>query len=72
MLLACADRFLVYALFQGRLLSLAGYVVDAAILVAIALVAYRARRARQMVVQYPWLYERTGMFSWRERANEEP
>ena len=24
-------------------------------------------RARQMARQYPWLYERTGPFSWRER-----
>jgi branched-chain amino acid transport system ATP-binding protein len=72
LLLACADRFLTFALFGGRLLSGVGYLVDAAILAVIALAAYRARRARQMAVQYPWLYERSGLFSWRERIHTEP
>jgi branched-chain amino acid transport system ATP-binding protein len=69
LLLGCGDRFLTYALFHGQLLSLGGYVIDSALLVAIGLLAYRAKRARQMVVQYPWLYERTGIFSWRDRGN---
>ena len=25
-------------------------------------------RARQMARQYPWLYEQTGPFTWRERG----
>jgi hypothetical protein len=25
-------------------------------------------QARKMVKQYPWLYERSGLFSWRERS----
>ena len=25
-------------------------------------------RARQMARQYPWLYEQTSPFSWRERG----
>jgi branched-chain amino acid transport system ATP-binding protein len=68
LLLGCGDRFLVFALFQGRLTSLPGYMVDALLLVGIALTAYRLTRARQMVTQYPWIYERTGLFSWRERG----
>jgi hypothetical protein len=24
-------------------------------------------KARKMVCQYPWLYERSGLFSWRDR-----
>ena len=72
LLLGCADRFLVYALFNGRLLSTAGYLVDTAILAVIGLLAYRITRARQMALQYPWLYQRSGLFSWRERGSEEP
>jgi hypothetical protein len=29
---------------------------------------FRATRAGQMVAQYPWLFERTGPFSWRARG----
>lgn len=66
-LLAVVDRFLLFALFGAELLSLTGYLASAAILVGLALVAYRATRARKMAMQYPWLIERTGPFSWRER-----
>jgi hypothetical protein len=34
----------------------------------IGLLGYRTTRARQMTRQYPWLYERTGLLSWREKA----
>ncbi|MGE5547429.1 MAG: DUF6867 family protein [Solirubrobacterales bacterium] len=66
--LAAADRFLGFALFGGRLLWLPGYVTDAAVLLAIALAAYRLTQARRMVAQYPWVYERAGLFSWREKG----
>ncbi len=66
-LLGTGDRFLVYALFQGPLLSLAGWVGHTALLTAIAMAAWRMTLARRMVSQYPWLYRRTGLFSWRER-----
>ena len=67
LLLAAASRFLSYALFHARLLSLPGFLVDAAILTLIALFAYRTTKARKMVKQYPWLYQRAGLFGWRER-----
>ena len=67
LLLGLGDRFLLYALFGGRLLSATGYVIAAAILLAFALLAYRATQARLMVRQYPWLYAPAGPFSWRER-----
>jgi Domain of unknown function (DUF6867) len=66
-LLAAADRFLLYALFGGRLLSASGYVLAAAILLLLTLLGYRATRARLMVRQYPWLYERAGPLGWRGR-----
>ncbi|MDX1375729.1 MAG: hypothetical protein R3357_09220 [Burkholderiales bacterium] len=67
LLLGCVDRFLVYALFDGALLSLSGYVLDTAVLVAIALLAFRVAQVRKMVQQYPWLYARSGPFSWRDK-----
>lgn len=68
LLLGAADRFLVFALFGGPLLSLGGYVLDTAVIAAIAASAWRATRARRMCLQYPWIYERVGLFSWRQRV----
>ncbi len=67
-LLGASARFLIFALFEGKLLSLSGYVIDTIALVLIALFAYRVTQAHKMVTQYPWLYERTGLFGWREKA----
>lgn len=66
-LLAAAARFLSYALFKGQLLSLSGFVIDAIVLTLIGLFAYRITKARKMIKQYPWLYQRAGLFGWRER-----
>jgi hypothetical protein len=66
-LLGCASRFLIFSLFDGQLLSLSGYVIDAAVLMIIGTFAFRLTRARKMVMQYPWLYERVGVFGWRSR-----
>jgi len=66
-LLGLGDRFLTFALFGGELLSPAGYVVHALILLAIASFAHRVTRVHRMVSQYPWLYERSGLLSWRAR-----
>ncbi len=68
MLLTVANRYLSYALFDGDLLSIAGYAVDAVILALITLVAFRATQARLMVSQYPWLYRRAGLFGWQDKA----
>ena len=71
LLLTFADRFLVFGLFQGELLSVAGFVIDAVVLVAIGLLAYRLTRVRKMVAQYPWLYEPSGPFAWRRHTAED-
>ena len=68
LLLGFADRFLVWSLFESDLLSVTGYVVDTAVLLAICLVAYRSTKAHRMVSQYPWIYERNGLFGWRRKA----
>lgn len=68
-LLGAVDRFLHWSLFDGQLLSPVGYLVDTAILIVIAMAAYRLTQASKMVRQYPWLYRRSGLFSWREAAH---
>jgi len=68
-LLAAADRFLLYALFGADLASLVAYAAAWVILLAAASLGYRVTRARRMVAQYPWLYERAGPFGWRERRS---
>ncbi len=69
LLLAAGARFLIYALFQGTLLSATGFVTDAAVLTIIGLVGYRITHVRKMAAQYPWLYERIGLWRYRERAS---
>lgn len=66
-LLAFACRFLIFALYEGKLLSLSGIVIDAAILNTYGLIAFRISRVKTMVNQYPWLYERTSPWSYKER-----
>jgi len=68
-LMGCLDRFLIYSLFQGELLSLTGYVIDTVVLILIAMVSFRFHRAGKMVSQYPWLYKRTSLFSCVEKAS---
>jgi len=68
LLLGLADRFLIYALFDGELLSAGGFVAHTLILMAIALASHQATRAGRMVSQYPWMYERVLFFGWRRKA----
>jgi hypothetical protein len=68
LLLALGDRFLLFALFAGELLSPSGFAIAAIFLALVCLAARRATLARRMVRQYPWLYVSAGPFSWRERA----
>ncbi len=67
LLLGIADRFLVWGLFGGDGLSVSGYLIDTAWLLAVGFAAYRLTQARRMVAQYPWLYERAGPFGWRDK-----
>jgi hypothetical protein len=68
LMLGAADRFLIWSLFGGELLTLSGFAIHAAVLLAMALVSYRITRAARMVSQYPWLFERRGPFNWRRRS----
>ena len=68
-LMGFVDRFLVFSLFQGELLSLTGYLIDTAVLTLIGFVSFRYHRIGKLVSQYPWLYVRTSPFSCDDRGN---
>ena len=68
LILGVANRLLEMMLFKGPLLSLQGYAVDTIYIVVVMLLSYRAALTRQMVIQYPWLYERAGPFEWRAKV----
>jgi hypothetical protein len=69
LVLAAFSRFLIYGLYGGELLSLSGYLASVLSLCLIAGGSYYLYRARKVVQQYPWLYERAGPFGWRERPS---
>lgn len=64
--LALADRFLIYALFQGTLVAPWGILVHFLVLAALGLASWRIARVSKMVGQYPWRYERTSPFAYAE------
>jgi hypothetical protein len=55
LLLALVVRFLHFALFEEVLLSLRNYIVDAGVLLVLAVIGYLQARSRQMATQYNWL-----------------
>lgn len=66
--LAAIDRFLQYGMFGGQLWHLSGFLLSAALLTGIAFTTFRAVHAHKMVMQYPWRYERAGLFNWRAKS----
>jgi hypothetical protein len=73
LLLGFADRFLTWGLFEPERIEVlwlvSGYLIDTAVLMAYALVAYRLTKVRKMVSQYPWIYEQAGPFAWRDKQH---
>jgi hypothetical protein len=67
MLLGLAVRFLHFALFDSKFLSLHYYLVDYAVCLAFGLLGFRLMRVSQMVTRYNWINQRTGMLRWRRR-----
>ena len=65
--LSLAVRFLHFALFEGKFLSLHYYLVDYAVCFAFGLLGFRLTRVAQMVTRYKWIHERAGLFRWRRR-----
>jgi hypothetical protein len=72
LILGLPVRFLHFALGGGTLLSLTMFITNAAIVIAIGLIAYRMAQASTMVNQYPWLYERKGPFGWSDKGRGKP
>ncbi|WP_068314409.1 DUF6867 family protein [Polycladidibacter hongkongensis] len=70
-LLTLAVRFLCFALFGEPLTSLYYLLVDYGVLAAIGYGGFRMARARQMVIQYSWLYQPAGPFSWRLKPGQD-
>jgi len=68
LVLGGAVRFIHFALFDGTLLSLHYYLVDAAICIVFALLGFRAARAAQMVTQYRWINAPNGLLRWRRKS----
>ena len=70
LLLAVAVRFLHFALFEGSLVSLHYYLVDAAVCLIVGFFGFRITRARQMAAQYGWLYARSGLLTWSRKSGQ--
>ena len=68
LILGLAVRFIHFSLFDGTLLSLHFYFVDATICLIVGLVGFRAARAAQMIRQYRWINEADGPLRWRRKA----
>jgi hypothetical protein len=65
LVVALAVRFCHFALFEEELFSLPSYIIDFIVAFAAAALGYRLVRARQMAVQYGWLFRRRGPLGWR-------
>jgi hypothetical protein len=65
--LSLAVRFLHYALFESKFLSLHYYLVDYAVCLVFALFGFRLMRVHQMVTRYAWINEPAGFLRWRHR-----
>ena len=66
-LLTVFDRFLLFALFEQELLSVVMYLIDFITLSLISLISYRIAKISYMVNQYPWKYQKTGFFSYKNK-----
>jgi len=66
-LLACAVRFIHFALFNGTLISPWYYCVDLIVLLIIGFAGQRHTRAAQMARQYRFAFARSGPFGWARR-----
>ena len=65
--LSLAVRFLHYALFESKFLSLHYFLVDYGVCLGFALLGFRLMRVHQMVTRYAWINEPSGFLRWRPR-----
>jgi hypothetical protein len=67
LVLSLAVRFLHFALFDAKFLSLHYYLVDFAVCLGFGYLGFRLMRVSQMVTRYGWINERAGLLRWRRR-----
>jgi hypothetical protein len=67
LVLAAGVRFCHFALFAEHLASAQAYLLEFAVALCAATLGYRLVRARQIVTQYGWIYQRRTPFGWRRR-----
>ena len=71
LLLSVGARITALILFarhlRGPLDEAIEFSLLALVIAGISAVAFRLTLARKMQLQYPWLYERRGLFGWREK-----
>jgi hypothetical protein len=67
LILSLAVRFVHFALFDRKLLSLHYYLVDYAICLGFGWLGFRLMRVSQMVTRYGWIIAPAGVFGWRRR-----
>ncbi len=65
--LSFAVRFIHFAVFDSKFLSLHYYLVDYAVCLGFGYFGFRLMRVKQMVTRYGWINERTGLLRWRRR-----
>ena len=65
--LSLSVRFLHFALFDAKFLSLHYYLVDYAVCLGLGYLGFRLMRVKQMVTRYGWINERAGLLRWRRR-----
>ena len=68
LILGLGVRFIHFAVFGGKLLSVHYYLVDTTVCLVAGLIGFRRMRARQMVTSYHWINERAGPLGWRRRG----
>ncbi len=60
-------RFIHFAVFDSKFLSLHYYLVDFAVCLGFGFLGFRLTRVAQMVTRYGWINERSGVLRWRRR-----
>jgi len=63
-LLACFERFLIFALFHQELFSFIIFFIDFISLLLISIIAFKITRTNYMVNQYPWKYKKKSIFQY--------
>ena len=68
LLMTFAVRFIQFALFDGKLLSLQYLITDFIVLLIAGSIGWRMMRAQQMGTQYSFAYEKSSLLTWKRRG----